>query len=649
MVREEEPRIGVYVCHCGLNIAGVVDVAKVVDAVKDLPNVVIARHYVYMCSDPGQNLIKEDIEKYKLNRVVVASCSPQMHEPTYRRLVESAGVNKYLFEMANLREQCSWVHAPWPERATEKAIDLVKMAIAKARRLKPLETRKVKVERAALIVGGGVSGVKAALDLAERGFKVYLVERKPYLGGRAVQINKVAITHQDALEIVSPMLEEVMKNPNITVLTNSEVEEFSGYIGNFEITVRKKPRFVNEKCTACGKCVEVCPVEVPDEFNLGLSNRKAIYIPYDQAYPRLYTIDPEACTKCGKCVEVCPENAINLDESEETVKFTVGTVILATGFDPYTPKEYGYGTYKDVITQLQLERLLSPNGPTKGQLLRPSNGQKPRSVAFILCTGSRIPERPYCSRICCTVALKNATLIKKAYPDVDVFILYRDIRAFGKGHEEYYTEARRLGIMFFKYSIEEPPTVEQSGESLRVKVKDQITGLPVELPADLVVLVEAITPSEGARDLGIKFGVSTTADGFFREAHPKLRPLDTLVEGVYIAGVAQGPKDITESIIQASGAASRASIPMAQGEVEIEPIYAVVDTFRCKGCGRCEEICEFGAVKVEPDEHGVLHAKVNEALCKGCGACSVRCPTGAIKVQHFRNDQILAMVTAAMR
>ncbi|HDM27068.1 MAG TPA: CoB--CoM heterodisulfide reductase iron-sulfur subunit A family protein, partial [Candidatus Bathyarchaeota archaeon] len=266
MVKEEEPRIGVYVCHCGLNIAGVVDVAKVVDAVKDLPNVVIARHYVYMCSDPGQNLIKEDIEKYKLNRVVVASCSPQMHEPTYRRLVESAGVNKYLFEMANLREQCSWVHAPWPERATEKAIDLVKMAIAKARRLRPLETRKVKVERAALIVGGGVSGVKAALDLAERGFKVYLVERRPYLGGRATQINKVAITHQDALEIVSPMLEEVMKNPNITVLTNSEVEEFSGYIGNVEITVRKKPRFVNEKCTACGKCVEVCPVEVPDEF-----------------------------------------------------------------------------------------------------------------------------------------------------------------------------------------------------------------------------------------------------------------------------------------------------------------------------------------------------------------------------------------------
>jgi len=648
-VSEEEPRIGVYVCHCGLNIAGVVDVEEVAEYAKTLPNVVIARHYVYMCSEPGQEMIKRDIKEYNLNRVVVASCSPAMHEPTYQRVIEEAGLNRYLFEMANLREQCSWAHAPWPDRATEKAKDLVRMAVAKARLLRPLEPRKVKVHPSALIIGGGVAGIRAALDLAERGFHVYIVERKPYLGGRVAQLNKVSITHEDAMELLEPMLKAVQESGNITVYTNSEVKEFGGYLGNFEVTIRQKPRFVTSACNACGKCAEVCPVEAPDEYNMGLSNRKAIYIFYEGAYPPTYTIDPDACTKCGKCAEVCPVNAINLNEQPREEKIKVGAIIIATGFDPYEPKEYGYGLYKDVVTQLQLERLLSPRGPTGGRLIRPSNGEPVRAVAFILCTGSRVPERPYCSRICCTVSLKNAIIIKKEHPDVDVYILYRDIRAFGKGQEEYYAEARRLGVIFVKFSQEEPPEVTEEGGRLRIRVKDLLTGAPVELRVDLVVLAEALLPSAGSKDLGIKLGVSVGPNGFFKEAHPKLRPLDTMVDGVFIAGAAQSPKDIQEAIVQASGAASRAAIPLSQGEVEIEPIVATVDTLKCKGCGRCEDVCEFGAVKVEPDERGVPHANVNEALCKGCGACTVICPTGAITIQHFRKEQLLAMVMAAVR
>jgi len=644
---EEKPRVGVYVCSCGLNIAGVVDVEEVVEHAKTLPDVVVARNYVYTCSEPGQAMIKEDIKSYKLNRVVVASCSPQMHEPTFRRVVQEEGLNPYLLEMANLREQCSWVHFNQPEKATEKAKDLVRMAVAKARLLHALDKREVGVEEKALVIGGGVTGIQAALDLANRGFHVYLVEKTPYLGGRVAQLNRVILTNEEALKLLNPLLKALIENPNIEVFTNSEIKNLGGYIGNFEVTLDRKPRFVTAKCTSCGKCSEVCPVEVSNEFNLGLTERKAIYMPYKEAVPNIFCIDEANCTRCGECLKVCEAKAIVLDNQPKNAKFQVGTIVVATGFDPYMPvNEYGFGEHENVITQLQLERLLSKNGPTRGRLVLPYTGKKPKSVVFILCVGSRSPDRPYCSRVCCAAALKNAMLIKKQSPETEIFVLYRDIRAFGKGQEAYYTEARELGINFFKFSAENPPEVREKNEDgqLQILVNDPILGMSVEIPADLTVLVEAMTPRQDAAKLGSTLGVSRSPDGFFREAHPKLRPLDTSTDGIYLAGAAQGPKDITESLIQASGAAARAVIPLSKGKIEVEPIVAVIDEKFCSGCGTCVALCPYGAIK--KDERGV--ARVTEAMCKGCGTCAASCPEMAIKIYHFTDEQIRAQALAAL-
>lgn len=642
---EEEPRIGCYICHCGLNIAGIIDVERVSEATGKLPGVVISKHYVYMCSEPGQEMIKKDIKEHKLNRVVVASCSPQMHEPTFRSVVERGGINRYLFEMANLREQCSWAHSKDPVKATEKAKDLLRMAVAKARLLQPLERREVQVKPKTLVVGGGVTGIKAALELANRGFGVYLVEKLHYLGGRAAQLNRVILTNQRAEEILHPMLKDLTGNPNIEVFTGTEIEQIGGYIGNFEIRVKRKPRFVNENCNLCKKCIEVCPVEVLDEFNLGLNNRKAIYIPYKDAFPRFPIIDEANCTRCGKCIEVCKENAISLDSKPIIEDFSVGTIIIATGYDPYLPvNEYGFGEYEDVITQLQLERILSSNGPTGGQLIQPSTGKVPKNVTFILCVGSRSQDRPYCSRICCSASLKNALLIKEKYPETQVSILYRDIRAFSKGQEELYGKARMAGINFFKYLPEDPPKISKSEEIIQVQVKDPILGVTVEISTDILVLAEAMIPRKDSAELGSKMGVTRSPDGFFREAHPKLKPLDTSSDGIYLAGAAQFPKDISECIVHAIGAAARAAIPMSKGRMEVEPIVAHVNEDLCIECGTCENICPYNAIK--KGEKG--KAEVTEVLCKGCGACVASCPARAITIFHFTDEQILAQSLAAI-
>ncbi|MGQ9720769.1 MAG: 4Fe-4S binding protein [Candidatus Jordarchaeum sp.] len=642
----EELRIGCYICHCGLNIAGVINVEKVAEATGKLPGVVISKHYVYMCSEPGQEMIKKDIKDHNLNRVVVASCSPQMHEPTFRSVVEEAGVNRYLFEMANLREQCSWAHSNNPVKATEKAKDILRMAVAKARLLQPLEKREVQVKPTTLVVGGGITGIQAALELANRGFSTYLVEKAPYLGGRVIQLNRVFLTNEKASDILNPMINALTSNPNIEVFTNTEIEEITGYIGNFEAKLKRKPRFVNKKCNLCGKCIEVCPVEVPDEFNFGLNNRKAIYIPHKNATPNIPIIDEANCTRCGECVKVCKQNAILLDSKPENEEISVGTIIVATGYDPYLPvEEYGFREYEDVITQFQLERILSSNGPTNGRLIQPSNGKVPNNVVFVLCVGSRAPDRPYCSRVCCSVALKNAMLIKEEYPDTQVFILYRDIRSFSKGQEELYGDARMKGINFFKYLADKPPKISKPDNSqIQVQVFDPTLGMTVEIPTDLLVLVEAITPRKDATELGSKIGVTRTPDGFFREAHPKLKPLDTNSDGIYLAGVAQFPKDITECIVQAWGAAARVAIPMSKGRVDVEPIVASVNEDLCIECGTCESICPYGAIK--KGEKG--KAEVTEILCKGCGSCAASCPARAITIFHFTDEQILAQSLAVI-
>ena len=663
MTQEEELRIGVYVCHCGLNIAATVDSEAVAKYAATLPNVVVAKDYIYMCSAPGQSMIKEDIKEHKLNRVIVASCSPIMHEPTFRRCVAEAGLNQYLFEMANIREQCSWVHPKEPEKATEKAKDLVRMAVAKARLLERLQRKEAGVTLRALVIGAGISGMRSALDLAERGFEVYLIEKAPSIGGRMAQLNELYPTSDYALDVLKPVMDAVTSHPKIKLFTNSKLEALDGFIGNFKATIVVKPRYVTNECDLCGKCENVCPIEVSNGFDFGLSKRKAIYLPFAAALPQIYVIDYENCTKCGKCIEACERRAIDLKEQPMKMEVDVGTVIVATGHDIYEPPEgeYGYKVYDNVITLHQLERLLDENGPTKGQLQ--VNGSKPKSVVFISCVGSRQEPRiyqpiekdqqlnRYCSRVCCTATFQNALTIKKKHPDTRVYYLYRDIRSFGKGHEELYRKASESGVLFLRYRPEAPPAVSKE-ESLVVTVQDVLTdNETLAIPVDLVVLNVGIVPRADASEIQNILRISRSADRFFQELHAKLRPLDTAIDGVYLAGTAQGPKDITDSAAQGSAAAAKASIPLARGKVTVEPTIATVNEDLCKGCARCEEVCEYDAIKVEEtgpfDRVPMLVAKVTEAKCKGCGSCSVVCPTGAITMRQFTKKQIGSMVAAA--
>ncbi|MFX1315616.1 MAG: 4Fe-4S binding protein [Promethearchaeota archaeon] len=648
----ERPKIGVYICHCGVNIGGVISVPDLVEYAKTLPNVEVAREYKFFCSDVGQKMIKEDVETGEVNRVVVAACSPRMHEPTFRITCKEAGLNQFLFEMANIREHSTWVHMKDPEGAYEIAKDHVRMAVAKARELKPLEVQKVKVEPSCLIIGGGVAGMNAALDLATEGYKVYLVEKTPTIGGHMAQLDKTFPTMDCSSCILTPKMSEVSREKNIELLTYSEVIEVSGYIGNFEVTILKKPHYVDqEKCTGCGICVDYCPVVVGNEFDLGLATRKAIYIPFPQAVPGQYTIDMDNCIKCGICarIDVCEPEAINYDDEPEYLKIKVGTIIVATGWDLYDPtelKQYGYGKYPNVITGLQMERLLSSFGPVIGKPVRPSDLKEPHSIAFLQCVGSRNFREggnQYCSRVCCMYATKQARQYKEKHPNADIYIFYMDVRAFGKGYEEFYESAgRNYGINFMRGRIAE--VIEDNNHNIIIRAEDTLLQQPIELTVDLFVLSCGLEPRADADIITSLLRIQRSADGFFLEAHPKLRPVDTLTEGIFIAGVAQGPKDIPDAVAQAKGAASSAAALMAQGEVEIEPFFAVVRPERCIGCGMCVENCAYGAIELVDDKWFGTVAKINEALCKGCGACSGNWRCSAIDIIGFTGEQIFSII-----
>jgi len=644
----EEPKIGVYTCHCGINIGGVVDIEEVMNYAATLPNVVVSEEYKYFCSDPGQEMIQKDIKEKGINRVVVAACSPRLHEPTFRRCIRDAGLNPFLFEFANIREHDSWVHMGEPEAATEKAKDLVRMAVAKARLLEALEASKVSVDNKALVIGGGVAGIQSALDLADMGFQTYLVEKQPTIGGRMAQLDKTFPTLDCSMCILAPKTVDAGKHENIELISFAEVKEVHGYIGNFNVVIEKKPRYIIEDiCTGCGSCSEVCPIEMPNYFDEGMGMVKATYIPFPQAVPLVATINKDYCIDCKLCDQACGNGAIDHDQQPERIEIEVGTIIVATGFDPYDPtekKEWSYGDCENVITGLELERLINASGPTMGKVLKPSDGEKPKSVAFIQCVGSRDAQidKPYCSRVCCMYAMKNAQLIKDKMPDTDVAIYYMDIRAFGKGFEEFYQRSQeKYGIKFIRGR---PASVlVNPDETLTIRSEDSMLGKVTEYNYDMVVLSVGLEPPEGAEELRQTIGLSKSADGFLMEAHPKLRPVDTLTDGVYLAGVSQGPKDIPDSVAQASGAAARAAIPMVKGEVEIEPIIATVDTDVCGGCEVCLELCPFGAIE-RVDEQ----AQINVALCKGCGTCVGACPSGAMDQQHFRTSQIFAQIEAAL-
>jgi len=646
-------KIGVYICHCGLNIASTVNVQNLTEFAQGLEGVVIARDYLYMCSDPGQALIKKDIKEYGLTNVVVASCSPTMHGPTFQKVCEEAGLNPYMFQMVNIREHVSWVTDD-VEKATEKAKLLIAAAVNRVKFHEPLEKIHVPLIQSVLIVGGGITGIETALKLANSGKRVYLVEREPSIGGRMAQLEKTFPTLDCASCILTPKMVDVASNPNITILAYSEIKEVSGYIGNYKVKVVKKPRYVDEnKCIGCGLCATKCPSKVLDEFNIGLSFRKAIYIPFPQAVPRKYTIDREHCfyfTKniCRVCERFCPTKAINFEQKPEEITLEVGTVILATGYDVFDAsviKRYGYGRYKNVYTGLEVERITSASGPTNGQIIL-RNGRTPSTVVIIHCVGSRDENyHVYCSRVCCMYAMKLAHLIKERVPNSTIYELYIDIRAHGKGYEEFYRRVQEEGVIFIRGKAAE--ITESEDGKLTVTFEDTLLGKVQQIEADMVVLATALEPRKDAKELARIFNIPVDKDGFFLERHPKLAPVSTVNRGVFVAGACQGPKDIPDSVAQGAAAAAEALALLSRGVVEAEPMIAEVNKNLCSGCRVCISVCPYNATVFDKESKT---ASIQEVLCQGCGTCVASCPSGArtLRQRGFTDKQILAEIEAVL-
>ncbi|MCD6472070.1 CoB--CoM heterodisulfide reductase iron-sulfur subunit A family protein [Candidatus Aerophobetes bacterium] len=647
-------RIGVFVCHCGLNIAQTVDVEKLANIISDYPGVVYATNYIYMCSDPGQDMIKEIVKEKKLNGVVVACCSPTMHETTFRNTVASVGLNPYRCEIANIREQCSWVHKD-KKIATEKAVEIVKATIEKLKLDKSLIPLSVPITKRALVIGGGIAGIQASLDIADSGYEVVLVERNQSIGGHMLQLSETFPTLDCPQCIATPKMVQVGQHPKIKLLAYSEVEEVSGYVGNFKVKIRRKASFVDwNKCTGCGLCVEKCPVRVPSEFNELLVKRKAIYTLFPQAVPNKPVIDSNNCLyltkgKCRACEKNCLAKAIDFNQKDTFVEEDVGAIVVATGYDLMDKAEigeYGAGKYKDVINGLQMERLLCPSGPTEGIPHRPSDGKIPKEIVFIQCVGSRDPEHyyPYCSKVCCMYVVKQAMLYKNVVPDGQAYVFYMDIRCDGKGYEEFLQKGMEENkILYLRGRVSK---LFKDGDKIKVWGADTLTGRKIEISADMVVLAMAVVPSKGVKELARKLRITADDYGFLTEAHPKLRPVESLTAGYFLAGAAQGPKDIPDVVAQASGAASKVDSLFSQDVLYHEPIIASVDEEVCVGCGNCVDVCAYDAIELDLR---TKKAKVNSAVCEGCGACCAACPSGAMQHNNFSKRQIFEMVDAFVR
>ena len=661
-------RIGVFVCHCGTNIAATVDVEAVAEAAKSVPGVVFSADYPYMCSESGQDLVKESVQKYNLTNVVICSCSPRMHEKTFRKAVESIGMNPYMLEIANIREQCSWVHKD-KEEGTEKAIMLMKAACAKATLNTPLTPGMLPVTKRALVIGGGIAGMQAALDIAEAGYEVDIVEQKPTIGGKMAQLDKTFPTLDCSSCIVTPKMVDVGQNDKIRILSYSDVEEVKGYIGNFDVKIKRKARYVDEdKCTGCGLCTEKCPMKkVPNEWNLELDTRSCVYIPFAQAVPKVATIDPRYCLKlnkgtCGICSKVCGVGAINYEAKDEIIEEKYGAIVAATGFeiaDISRYDEYAYGQSPDVVTSLEYERLMSAAGPFGGHLLRPSDHKEPKKIVFVQCVGSREEEsckggKEYCSKVCCMYTAKHAILTKDHYPDTDIYVFYIDVRTPGKLFDEFYRRAvEQYGVHYIKGAVGKVTPHKETGK-LEVQGYDMILNEQMHIDADMVVLAAAVEPSHTARRMATMLTAPMDNNDFFTEAHAKLRPVESATAGVFLAGMCQGPKDIPETVSQASAAAAKVIGVLAKDQLVGNPCIAHPDELMCNGCSQCAGVCPYGAITYVEKEFRMPNrttkmrrvAQVNEAVCQGCGACTVTCPSGAMDLQGFSNNEIMAEVDA---
>ena len=668
-------RIGVFVCHCGTNIAGTVDVAKVAEELGKVNGVVFSTHYTYMCSSAGQQMIEDKIHELNLTGVVLCSCSPRMHEKTFRSCAERAGLNAYKVEVANIREQCSWVMKEMPD-ATEKAIALGKAAIAKTILDTPLIEGETPMTKRALVIGGGIAGITAALDIADAGFPVDIVEKDYTVGGKMARLDKTFPTLDCASCIVTPKMTEVSQNSNIRILSYSEVCDVKGYIGNFEVDIKRHPRFVDEtKCTGCGACIEKCPnKKVPNSFNLNLDNCKAINIPFAQAVPKVAAINADYCLHmkglkngkdnvCGFCEKACTAGAINFNQKEEILTEKYGAIIVATGYNPISLEkfdEYAYSQSPDVVSSLEFERLCNASGPTNGHLLRPSDGKEPKNIVFVQCVGSRCSAdstkgHEYCSKICCMYTAKHAILTRDHYPDTNITVFYIDVRTPGKNFDEFYRRAvEQYGVHYIKGQVGKVTPL--SDGTLDVQGSDLILNKQVHIKADMVVLAASIEADKTARPLATMLTTSMDNNDFFLEAHAKLRPVESPTAGIFLAGCCQGPKDIPETVAQSSGAAAKAICLLVKDKLKNNPCTANPNENACNGCGQCANVCPYGAISyVEKDFRGPNRttitrrvSQVNKAMCHGCGACTVACPSGAMDLLGFSNKQILAEVDSVL-
>jgi len=651
-----QERVGVYVCHCGTNIAGIVDVENVSKwAGEHLKSrgVVIARDYKFMCSSLGQELIEKDIKELGLTRVVVAACSPHLHEKTFRTATARGGLNPYFCELVSIREQVSWVHTD-KAAATAKSKAVIAGGVERVLYHEALEPLHVPIHPATLIVGGGIAGISAALEIADAGFPVYMVEREPSIGGHMAQFDKTFPTMDCSACILTPKMVSVGTHPHVTMLSWSEVTKVDGYVGNFTVTVRKKPRYVNtELCTGCGICQEKCPKKVIDDiFEAGLSYRKVVYTPFPQAVPKYPVIDRENCTyfqkgTCKACEKFCPTNAIDFNQKEEYVTFPVGNIILATGFEPFDPRripQYGYGRLANVFTSLEFERLCNAAGPTQGKVVLRDGVTQPKAVGIIHCVGSRDRNyNNYCSVICCMQSLKFAHLVHER-TGADVYNFYIDIRTAFKDYDEFYQRVLEEGTHFVRGKVAEvTDAAREPGEEgkLIVQVEDTLLGKQRRIPLDMVILSAGLEPRHDAKETAKLFGISCSSAGWYIEKHPKLDPVATLTEGIFLAGVAQGPKDIPACVAQGAAAAARVLGRIEQKEIELEPIRATVDADKCSGCRICNDLCPFTAISFHED---TMVSEINPALCQGCGTCVAACPAGAISGTGFSDKQVLAQL-----